>query len=83
MWLTGRLTPDFKTIADFRKDNGPAIRRTCRQFIALCRQLGLFAHAVAAIDGVEIGLEMDLGREASPGAPLPALRHHESGDESG
>ena len=43
MWLTGRLTPDFKTIADFRKDNGPAIRGTCRQFIALCRQLGLFA----------------------------------------
>src|SRR5258707_9643714 len=51
MWLTGRLTPDFKTIADFRKDNGPAIRGTCRQFIALCRHLGLFAHAVAAIDG--------------------------------
>src|SRR4030088_393678 len=51
MWLTGRLPPDFKTIADFRKDNGPAIRRPCRQFIALCRQLGLFAHAVAAIDG--------------------------------
>jgi transposase len=51
MWLTGRLTPDFKTIADFRKDNGSAIRGACRQFIALCRQLGLFAHAVAAIDG--------------------------------
>ena len=51
MWLTGRLTPDFKTIADFRKDNGPAIRATCRQFIALCRRLDLFAHAVAAIDG--------------------------------
>ena len=51
MWLTGRLTPDFKTIADFRKDNGPAIRGAYRQFIALCRQLGLFAHAVAAIDG--------------------------------
>ena len=51
MWLTGRLTPDFKTIADFRKDNGPAIRGACRQFIALCLQLGLFAHAVAAIDG--------------------------------
>src|SRR6202165_2145872 len=48
IWLTGRLTPDFKTIADFRKDNGPAIRKTYRQFIALCRQLGLFAHAVAA-----------------------------------
>jgi transposase len=51
MWLTGRLAPDFKTIADFRKDNGPAIRAACRQFIALCRQLDLFAQAVAAIDG--------------------------------
>ena len=51
MWLTQRLAPDFKTIADFRKDNGPAIRAACRQFIALCRKLDLFAHAVAAIDG--------------------------------
>jgi transposase len=50
MWLTGRLAPDFKTIADFRKDNGPAIRATCRRFIELCRRLDLFAHAVAAID---------------------------------
>jgi transposase len=37
MWLTGRLMPDFKTIADFRKDNGPAIRATCRQFVMLSR----------------------------------------------
>src|SRR5580658_343919 len=51
MWLSGRLTPDFKTIADFRKDNGPAIRATCRQFVALCRRLDLFIHAVAALDG--------------------------------
>jgi transposase len=51
MWLTQRLAPDFKTIADFRKDNGPAIRAACRQFIALCRRLDLFARAVAAIDG--------------------------------
>src|SRR5216110_3633712 len=51
MWLTGRLMPDFKTIADFRKDNGPAIRATCRRFIDLCRRLDLFSHAVAAIDG--------------------------------
>src|SRR5260221_7062637 len=51
MWLTGRLAPDFKTIADFRKDNGPAIRATCRKFIDLCRRLDLFTHAVAAIDG--------------------------------
>ena len=39
MWLTGRLAPDFKTIANFRKDNGSAIRKVCRQFIVLCRQL--------------------------------------------
>ena len=51
MWLTGRLTPDFKTIADFRKDNGPAIRSACRQFGALCRSLNLFARAIVAIDG--------------------------------
>ncbi len=51
MWLTCRLAPDFKTLADFRRDNGPAIRAACRQFIALCRKLELFAHAVAAIDG--------------------------------
>ena len=51
MWLTGRLAPDFKTIADFRRDNGPGIRAACRTFIALCRKLELFTHAVAAIDG--------------------------------
>jgi transposase len=51
MWLTGRLAPDFKTIADFRRHNGAAIVAVCRQFVVLCRGLGLFAHAVAAIDG--------------------------------
>lgn len=51
MWLTGRLMPDFKTIANFRKDNGQAIRRVCRQFVVLCQQLGLFAEALVAIDG--------------------------------
>jgi transposase len=51
MWLTGRLTPDFKTIADFRRDNGKAIRGVCRQFVVLCRQIGLFGDAVVAIDG--------------------------------
>ena len=51
MWLTGRLAPDFKTIADFRKDNGPAIRAVCSQFVVLCRELGLFTRAVVAIDG--------------------------------
>jgi transposase len=51
MWLTGRLAPDHKTIADFRKDNGPAIRKVCAQFVALCRQLGLLAAASVAVDG--------------------------------
>jgi transposase len=51
MWLTGRLMPDFKTIANFRKDNGKAIRRVCRQFIVLCRELNLFTQALVAIDG--------------------------------
>ena len=51
MWLTGRLRPDFKTIANFRKDNGPAMRKVCRQFIVLCRQLNLFTQALVAIDG--------------------------------
>ena len=51
MWLTGRLAPDFKTIADFRKDNGEAIRRVCREFVILCRNLNLFTNAFVAIDG--------------------------------
>jgi hypothetical protein len=51
MWLTGRLMPDFKTIANFRKDNGPAIRGACWQFIVLCRQLNLLSEAVVAVDG--------------------------------
>jgi transposase len=51
MWLTGRLMPDFKTIADFRRDNGPAIRAACAQFVVLCRQFNLFTRAVVAIDG--------------------------------
>ena len=51
MWLTGRLAPDFKTIADFRKDNGQEIRKACQQFVGVCRQMGVFAGAMVAIDG--------------------------------
>ena len=53
MWLTGKLAPDFKTIADFRKDNGSAIQTACSQFIVLCRELGLFARTMVAIDGAK------------------------------
>ena len=51
MWLTGRLAPDFKTLADFRKDNGEAIRLVCREFVLLCRKLHLLTEALVAIDG--------------------------------
>ena len=51
MWLTGKLAPDFKTIADFRRDNGEAIRAVCRQFALLCRGIGLIGGATVAVDG--------------------------------
>ena len=51
MWLLGRLAPDHKTIADFRKDNGPAIKKVCARFVELCRQMGLLTKASVAIDG--------------------------------
>jgi len=51
MWLTERLAPDFKTIADFRKNNGKGIKQSCRSFIGLCRQLNMFSDGVVAIDG--------------------------------
>ena len=51
IWLTQNLKPDFKTIANFRHQNGSAVRKVCRQFVEMCRQLDLFAHALVAIDG--------------------------------
>jgi len=51
IWLTGRLAPDFKTIADFRRDNGEAIRKVCKEFVLLCRRMKLFTDGVVAIDG--------------------------------
>jgi transposase len=68
MWLTGRLMPDFKTIADFRKDNGSAIRATCRQFVTLCRRLGLFSETVIAIDGSRFKAVNTRDKNYTPGA---------------
>jgi hypothetical protein len=51
MWLLGRLAPDHKTIADFRKDNGLALSRVCARFVELCREMGLLATASVAVDG--------------------------------
>lgn len=51
MWLTGKLAPDFKTIADFRRDNAEAIKAACRRFVGLCRGFGLLGSSVVALDG--------------------------------
>jgi len=51
LWLMGRLTPDFKTISDFRRDNTKSIKRVCREFVLICRKLDLFADSLIAIDG--------------------------------
>ena len=82
MWLTGRLTPDFKTIADFRKDNGPAIRSACRQFVALCRSLNLFAHAMVAIDGSRFKAVNSRDRSFSRGSIERSPRPARCGDAS-
>jgi len=67
MWLTGRLAPDFKTIADFRRDNGKAIVKVCRQFVMLCRQLGLLDGGVVAIDGSKFKAVNNRDRNYTPG----------------
>ena len=51
MWLLGRLKPDFKTIADFRKNNGKGIKNVCRRFVEICRQMNMFSDSIFAIDG--------------------------------
>ena len=67
MWLTGRLAPDFKTIADFRRDNGKGIRNVCRRFVLLCRELKLFTQAVVAIDGSKFKAVNNRERNYTPG----------------
>ena len=68
MWLTGKLAPDFKTIADFRRDNGPAIQAACRQFVILCRQLGLLAGGAVAVDGSRFKAVNTRDRNFTPAA---------------
>jgi transposase len=67
MWLTGRLAPDFKTIADFRRDNGTGIRNVCRRFVVLCRELKLFSQAIVAIDGSKFKAVNSRDRNFTPG----------------
>ena len=68
LWLTGRLAPDFKTIADFRRDNGSAIQATCRQFVVLCRELRLFTESLVAIDGSKFRAVNTRDKDYTPGA---------------
>ncbi len=67
MWLTGRLAPDFKTIADFRRDNGAGIRNVCRRFVQLCRELRLFTQAIVAIDSSKFKAVNSRDRNFTPG----------------
>src|SRR5215468_520207 len=67
MWLTGRLAPDFKTIADFRRDNGIGIRNVCRRFVQLCRELRLFSQAIVAIDSSKFKAVNSRDRNFTPG----------------
>ena len=67
MWLTGRLAPDFKTIADFRRDNGRGIRNVCRRFVTLCRELKLFSQAIVAIDSSKFKAVNSRDRNFTPG----------------
>jgi hypothetical protein len=66
MWLTGRLAPDHKTIADFRRDNGEAIRKVCGRFVLLCRRMGLFGGAVVAVDGSKFKAVNNRDRNFTP-----------------
>jgi transposase len=67
MWLTGRLAPDFKTIADFRRENGVGIRNVCRRFVQLCRELRLFSQAIVAIDSSKFKAVNSRDRNFTPG----------------
>jgi transposase len=66
MWLTRRLAPDFKTIADFRRDNGAGISRVCAQFVELCRKMELFSDAIVAIDGSKFKAVNNRDRNFTP-----------------
>jgi len=77
MWLTGRLVPDHKTIADFRKGNGPAIRRACARFVELCREIGVLAGGTVAIDGSKFKAVNHRDRNFTPGKVTLRISHLE------
>ena len=66
MWLLGKLAPDFKTIADFRKDNGDGIKNVCKTFVEVCRRLNMFEKPVVAIDGSKFKASNNKGNNFTP-----------------
>ncbi|MDB6454953.1 IS1182 family transposase [Falsirhodobacter sp. 20TX0035] len=78
MWLTGRLVPDHKTIADFRRDNGPDIRRTCARFMELCRRIGVLKGACVAIDGSKSRAVNSRDRNFTKGKIASRIAHLEA-----
>ncbi|MEW9922377.1 IS1182 family transposase [Marimonas sp. MJW-29] len=78
MWLTGRLVPDHKTIADFRRDNGPAIRKTCAQFVELCRRIGVLKGECIAIDGSKFKAVNNRDKNFSKGKIASRIAHLEA-----
>lgn len=78
MWLTGRLVPDHKTIADFRRDNGAAIRRTCAQFVELCRRIGTLKGDCVAIDGSKFRAVNNRDRNFTKGKIASRIAHLEA-----
>jgi transposase len=81
MWLTGRLVPDHKTIADFRRDNGSGIRRTCAQFVELCRRIGALNGACVAIDGSKFKAVNNRDRNFTKGKIASRIEHLEASVE--
>lgn len=81
MWLTGRLVPDHKTIADFRRTNGSAIRRTCAQFVELCRRIGVLNGDCVAIDGSKFKAVNSRDRNFTRGKIASRIAHLEASIE--
>src|SRR5687767_8013700 len=77
MWLTGRLAPDHKTIADFRKENGAAIRKVCARFVDLCRRIGILGGGCVAIDGSKFKAVNHRDRNFTPGKVKLRIAHLE------
>lgn len=78
MWLTGKLVPDHKTIADFRRDNGQAIRKTCAQFVELCRRIGTLKGDCVAIDGSKFKAVNNRDRNFTKGKIASRIAHLEA-----